>query len=62
MHDRLFKKLVENNLPEINVPKEKKFWFREIAVGFTEAGVERKDIQREYKPELEEHFEESLAY
>lgn len=60
LHDGLFRRLMEKNLPEKHVLKERKFWFREIAVGFTEAGVDKEDIQREYEPKLEEPFEEDL--
>ena len=60
MEDNLFKKLIGKNLPEKDIPKDKKFWFREIAVGFIEAGINREDIKREYKPEFDERFEGHL--
>lgn len=60
LEKRLFNKLLENNLPEKEVPKNEKFWFREIVIGFIEAGVNREDIKREYKPELAERLEETL--
>ncbi|RLI76236.1 hypothetical protein DRP05_13270 [Archaeoglobales archaeon] len=34
LHDRLFKKLQEKNLPQPELPKECKYYFREVAVGW----------------------------
>jgi len=33
LHDRLFKKLKERNLPHLETPREGKTYFREIAAG-----------------------------
>jgi len=35
LHDRLFRKLIENNLPQPEVPREDKYYFREVAVGIS---------------------------
>ncbi|MHC1611615.1 MAG: hypothetical protein ACXQTW_08525, partial [Candidatus Methanospirareceae archaeon] len=40
LHDRLFKWLVEKNLPQPEIPKEDKKYHREITVGWKRLGIE----------------------
>lgn len=41
LHDRLFKKLKERNLPHPETPREDKTYFREIVAGWERLGIER---------------------
>ncbi len=41
LHDRLFKWLIKENLPQPEIPKEDKNCFREIATGWKKLGIDR---------------------
>lgn len=46
MHEELFDWLREENLPEKEIPRNEKKWFREIAVGFNRLGMKRPDFYK----------------
>src|SRR5574341_1000750 len=49
MHKKLFDWLREKNLPENEIPRDKKEMFREIAVGFNRLEMEKPDLAESYK-------------
>ena len=55
LHDRLFTRLKENNLPQPEVPRENKYYFREIAVGWKAL-----DMKFNLKKELSDFVERAL--
>jgi len=55
LHERLFNKLKENNLPEPEVPKGEKYYFREIAVGWSVL-----NIRFNFKEDLGDFVERAL--
>lgn len=59
LHDELFKFLVSSNLPESRVGKKNKYWFREIAVGFSVLGIREEDRRMEYDENVASRFGES---
>lgn len=48
MHKELFDWLREKNLPDKEIPRSEKEWFREIAVGFKRLGMEKPDLAESY--------------
>jgi hypothetical protein len=54
MHQELFDWLREKNLPENEIPRDEKEWFREIAVGFNRLGMEKPDLSESYRRAAEE--------
>ncbi len=54
MHWELFNWLKEQNLPENEIPRNEKEWFREIAVGFERLGMEKPDLSESYRRAAEE--------
>ncbi len=54
MHRELFNWLREQNLPENNIPRNEKEWFREIAVGFNRLGMEKPDLSESYRRAAED--------
>ena len=46
LHDRLFRKLIERNLPDPETPREGKNYFREIVVGWKRLGIEPREYEK----------------
>lgn len=59
MHKELFDWLREKNLPENEIPRDEKDWFREIAVGFKRLGMEKPDLAESYR-RAEEKIEDEI--
>ncbi len=59
-HKELFDWLREKNLPENEIPRNKKEWFMEIAVGFNRLGMDKPDLAESYKRAEERMEEENL--
>jgi len=46
IHDKVFRELVGNNLPEPDVERSRKVWLREISIGFKRLGITMEDVKK----------------
>ncbi len=62
VQSELFRWLREENLPEKEIPRNEKEWFREIAIGFSELGMEKPDLSEAYKEAEEKTDDEAIRH
>ncbi len=62
MHKELFDWLREKNLPENEIPRDEKDWFREIAVGFNRLGMKKPDLSESYRRAEEKIKDENIKH
>ncbi|MDI6859317.1 MAG: hypothetical protein QMC85_02355 [Methanocellales archaeon] len=60
MHKELFDWLRDENLPEKEIPRDEKEWFKEIAVGFSRLEMEKPDLSEYYKRAEERIKDENI--
>jgi len=60
LHKELFDWLRDNNLPEKEIPRNEKEWFREIAIGFNRLDMEKPDLTESYRRAAEIIRDENL--